>query len=45
MAGRLMMTDGEQIQWEEARSAVYGFFSQAFLRGPTQQFLDLAGRG
>jgi TorA maturation chaperone TorD len=34
-----MMTDAEQIQWEEARSAVYGFFSQAFIRGPSQQFL------
>jgi len=33
------MTDNEQIQWEEARSTVYGFFSQAFLRGPNQQFL------
>ena len=33
------MTDAEQIQWEEARSAVYGFFSQAFIRGPSQQFL------
>jgi putative dimethyl sulfoxide reductase chaperone len=33
------MTNAEQIQWEEARSAVYGFFSQAFLRGPSQQFL------
>ena len=34
------MTDVEQIQWEEARSAVYGFFSQAFIRGPSQQFLE-----
>ena len=34
------MTDAEQIQWEEARSAVYGFFSQAFIRGPRQQFLE-----
>jgi TorA maturation chaperone TorD len=33
------MSDVEQIQWEEARSALYGFFSQAFLRGPSQQFL------
>ena len=33
------MSDVEQIQWEEARSAVYGFFSQAFIRGPSQQFL------
>jgi len=33
------MTNTEQIQWEEARSTVYGFFSQAFLRGPSQQFL------
>jgi TorA maturation chaperone TorD len=33
------MTNAEQIQWEEARSTVYGFFSQAFLRGPSQQFL------
>jgi putative dimethyl sulfoxide reductase chaperone len=33
------MTNTEQIQWEEARSRVYGFFSQAFLRGPSQQFL------
>lgn len=31
----------EPIQWEEARRMVYGFFSQAFLRGPTQQFLEL----
>jgi putative dimethyl sulfoxide reductase chaperone len=34
------MTKAEQIQWEEARSAVYGFFSQAFLRGPSPQFLQ-----
>jgi putative dimethyl sulfoxide reductase chaperone len=34
-----MMTDAEHIQWEEARSAVYGFFSQAFISGPSQQFL------
>jgi hypothetical protein len=34
-----MMTNVEQIQWEEARRAVYGFFSQAFIRGPSQQFL------
>lgn len=34
------MTNAEQIQWEEARSTVYGFFSQAFLRGPSQQFLQ-----
>jgi len=27
---------------EEARSAVYGFFSQAFIRGPSQQFLKAA---
>jgi TorA maturation chaperone TorD len=33
------MTNAEQIQWEEAMSALYGFFSQAFLRGPSQQFL------
>jgi TorA maturation chaperone TorD len=33
------MSDVEQIQWEEARSAVYGFFSQAFIRGPSRQFL------
>lgn len=33
------MRDREQIQWEEARSALYGFFSQAFIRGPSQQFL------
>jgi len=33
------MRDIEQIQWEEARSALYGFFSQAFIRGPSQQFL------
>ena len=33
------MTNVEQIQWEEARSTVYGFFSQAFLRGPSHQFL------
>jgi TorA maturation chaperone TorD len=33
------MTNAEQIQWEEARSTVYGFFSQAFLKGPSQQFL------
>ena len=33
------MTNAEQIQWEEARSAVYGFFSQAFINGPSQQFL------
>jgi putative dimethyl sulfoxide reductase chaperone len=33
------MTNAEQIQWEEARSAVYGFFSQAFIHGPSQQFL------
>ena len=30
----------EPIQWEEARRMVYGFFSQAFLRGPSQQFLE-----
>jgi TorA maturation chaperone TorD len=34
------MGDAEQIQWEEARSAVYGFFSQAFLRGPSRSFLE-----
>jgi TorA maturation chaperone TorD len=34
------MTDVEQIQWEEARSALYGFFSQAFLRGPSRPFLE-----
>jgi TorA maturation chaperone TorD len=33
------MTNAEQIRWEEARSAVYGFFSQAFINGPSQQFL------
>ena len=33
------MTSAEQVQWEEARSAVYGFFSQAFIRGPSQRFL------
>ena len=33
------MTDAEHIQWEEARSAVYGFLSQAFIQGPSQQFL------
>ena len=33
------MTNAEQIQWEEARRAVYGFFSQAFINGPSQQFL------
>jgi putative dimethyl sulfoxide reductase chaperone len=33
------MSDIEQIQWEEARRALYGFFSQAFIRGPSQQFL------
>jgi TorA maturation chaperone TorD len=33
------MINAEQIQWEEARSALYGFFSQAFIRGPSQQFL------
>jgi putative dimethyl sulfoxide reductase chaperone len=33
------MRDVEQIQWEEARRMVYGFFSRAFLRGPSQQFL------
>jgi putative dimethyl sulfoxide reductase chaperone len=33
------MHDVEQIQWEEARSAVYGFFSQAFIQEPGQQFL------
>lgn len=33
------MTNAEQIQWEEARSTVYAFFGQAFLRGPDQQFL------
>ncbi|MFA5111409.1 MAG: molecular chaperone TorD family protein [Desulfobaccales bacterium] len=34
------MRDVEQIHWEEARSALYGFFGQAFLRGPSQQFLE-----
>jgi len=34
------MTDAEHIQWEEARGAVYGFFSQAFISGPSQQFLQ-----
>jgi TorA maturation chaperone TorD len=33
------MTSAEQIQWEEARSAVYAFFSQALINGPSQQFL------
>jgi putative dimethyl sulfoxide reductase chaperone len=33
------MTNTEQIQWEEARSAVYGFFSQALINGPNQRFL------
>ncbi len=33
------MTNAEQIQWEEARSAVYGFFSQAFIKGPSRQLL------
>jgi TorA maturation chaperone TorD len=33
------MTDAENIQWEEARRAVYGFFSQAFVSGPSQKFL------
>jgi TorA maturation chaperone TorD len=33
------MRDVEQMQWEEARSALYGFFSQAFLRGPSREFL------
>jgi TorA maturation chaperone TorD len=33
------MNSSEQIQWEEARSTVYGFFSAAFLRGPSQEFL------
>ena len=33
------MSDVEQIQWEEARKMVYGFFSQAFIRGPSQKFL------
>jgi putative dimethyl sulfoxide reductase chaperone len=33
------MTNAEQIQWEEARRAVYGFFGQAFIHGPNQQFL------
>jgi TorA maturation chaperone TorD len=36
----MKMIGTEQIQWEEARSTVYGFFSQAFLRGPNQQFLE-----
>jgi TorA maturation chaperone TorD len=34
-----MMTDVEHIQWEEARRAVYGFFSQAFINGLSHQFL------
>jgi TorA maturation chaperone TorD len=34
------MTNAEQDQWEEARSMVYGFFSQAFLQGPSRQFLE-----
>jgi len=33
------MTSAEQILWEEARSNVYGFFSQAFLGGPRQPLL------
>jgi TorA maturation chaperone TorD len=33
------MRNVEQSQWEEARRKVYGFFSQAFLRGPSRQFL------
>ncbi len=33
------MSDSEQIQWEAARSEVYALFSQAFLRGPSRQFL------
>lgn len=34
------MSDVEQIQWEEARRMVYGFFSQAFLRGPSREFWE-----
>ena len=34
------MRNVEQSQWEEARRMVYGFFSQAFLRGPSRQFLE-----
>lgn len=34
------MTDVEQIQWEEARNALYGLFSQAFLQGPSRPFLE-----
>jgi len=34
-----MMIHTEHIQWEEARGALYGFFSQAFIRGPSPQFL------
>jgi TorA maturation chaperone TorD len=34
-----MMINAEHIQWEEARSALYGFFSRAFIRGPSSQFL------
>jgi putative dimethyl sulfoxide reductase chaperone len=34
-----MMINTEHIQWEEARGALYGFFSQAFIRGPSPQFL------
>ena len=37
------MRNVEQSQWEEARSMVYGFFSQAFLRGPSRQFLASLG--
>ena len=33
------MRNVEPSQWEEARRMVYGFFSQAFLRGPSRQFL------
>lgn len=39
MGMEIDMTNAEQIQWEEARSAVYGFFSQAFINGHSQQFL------
>jgi putative dimethyl sulfoxide reductase chaperone len=34
-----MMSKAEHIQWEEARGALYGFFSQAFIQGPSPKFL------
>ena len=33
------MTNAEQIQWEEPGARSDGFFSQAFIRGPSRQFL------